>query len=115
MIIDVNKVSPEESKTDFTMSDMPDSGKQANRVKELAGKALQWSEAKRMEATKKVSALDVLINNDYVYVYFEATPCSLSFAANDNDCVMQLGEADVRNMLSFLGGLYTFALGPRQL
>ena len=93
--------------TEFTMADMPLSGKQANYVKELAGKALKWSETNGI-TVKEASALDALINNKYVYVYFETTPGSASFAARDDDCVMQLGEADVKKFLSFLGCLYTF-------
>ena len=69
-------------------------------MKDLAGKAREWSKVKEI-AVKEASALGVLVNNEYVYVYFETTPGSSSFAASDDDCVLQLGEQDVKNMLSF--------------
>jgi hypothetical protein len=102
-----NEVHQEISKTKFMMADMPKNGKQADHVKKLVEKAQKLQKDGKIPINES-SALEALINNKYVYVYFETTPGSVSFAASDNDCVMQLGETDVKKMLSFLGCLYTF-------
>ena len=100
----------ESTKGPSTMADMPGNGEQANRVKMLAENARRWSE-KNNVAVKKSSALEALIKNAYIFVYFETAENSVSFEASDNNCVMQLGEHDVKKMLSFFGDLYTFIRG----
>ena len=107
---DTKRPKSTKKRSPSTMADMPKEGKQANRVKFLAEKARRWSEENNV-AVKKSSALEALIKDAYVFVYFETAHDSVSFEASDNDCVMQLGERDVKKMLSFFGDLYTFIRG----
>jgi len=103
----LNNTRSKSKKSPSTMADMPKKGKQANRFKMLVENATSWSVDNNI-TVKKSSALEALITNAYVFVYFETADDSVSFEASDNNCVMQLGERDVKKMLSFFGDLYTF-------
>jgi hypothetical protein len=105
-----NTTTASSDRKKYTMDLMPNQGKQARKLMHLASTARSLSKESKI-AVNPSSALEALINNAYIYVYVNSNEAEETFAACENDCVMQLGGKDVKRMLSFFGDFYTFARG----
>jgi hypothetical protein len=95
LLISVN-VNMNSRQGDFDFADLPNNGKQALHLLDIAKKAKKLDPAK----VTKGSMLEALREDNYLYIYVNTTESVSSFAVGDQ--VMQLGETDSKRLLSFL-------------
>ena len=97
---DPSKVPKQQFKNSCTMEGLPAKGQQAQYLINIANKTRNSNETN----VNKRSMLNALRQGSYVYVYIKSTIGAPSYAVGDH--VIQLGQQDTTNLLSFFVDSY---------
>jgi hypothetical protein len=93
-------VMPSAKERGFAYTDLPENGKHALHMRDIADMAKKWD----AEKVASGSLLEALRADNYVYIYINTAKSSPSFVVGNE--VLHLGEADSMNILSFVQEAY---------